>query len=52
MTISEDKRALTLADFWRPKTVSDPRPSPDGTRLAFVSTRHEGRPQRFLIPVA
>jgi dipeptidyl aminopeptidase/acylaminoacyl peptidase len=26
-----------------------PRWSPDGTRLAFVSTRHEGKPQVFII---
>lgn len=29
-----------------------PRWSPDGSRLAFVSTRHEGKPQLFLIEVA
>ncbi len=99
--MSEEKRALTLEDFWRLKTVADPQPSPDGTqvayvvgsfdegkneahsaiwlvslesgqcrqltsgenqdmqprwspdgsRLAFVSTRHEGNPQLFLIEV-
>jgi dipeptidyl aminopeptidase/acylaminoacyl peptidase len=98
----EEKRALTLEDFWQLKTVADPQPSPDGTqvayvvdsydegknqthsaiwlaslesgqtrqltsgesqdmqprwspdgaRLAFVSTRHEGKPQLFLIDVA
>src|SRR5579884_4198469 len=30
---------------------SQPRWSPDGTQLAFVSTRHEGKPQVFLISV-
>lgn len=100
--MSEAKRALTMEDFWRLKTVSDPQPSPDGTQvayvvgnfdeakneahtaiwlasladgqcrqltsgetqdmqprwspdgtqLAFVSVRHEGKPQIFLIPVA
>ncbi|MDQ2904802.1 MAG: S9 family peptidase [Chloroflexota bacterium] len=99
--MSEEKRALTLEDFWRLKAVSDPQPSPDGTQvayvvssydeaknqehsaiwlasledgrchqltsgesqdmqprwspdgrqLAFVSTRHEGKPQIFLIEV-
>jgi len=29
---------------------SQPRWSPTGTRLAFVSTRHEGKPQLFVIP--
>ena len=29
---------------------SQPRWSPDGTRLAFVSTRHEGKPRIFIIP--
>ena len=29
-----------------------PRWSPDGRRLAFVSTRHEGKPQIFIIDVA
>lgn len=98
----EEKRALTLEDFWRLKTVADPQPSPDGTQVAyvvgsydegknqahsaiwlaslkdgqcrqltsgesqdmqprwspdgsqlvFVSTRHEGKPQLFLIDVA
>ena len=98
----EEKRSLTLEDFWRLKTVADPQPSPDGTQvayvvgnydedknqaysaiwlaslengqcrqltsgesqdmqprwspdgthLAFVSTRHEGKPQLFLIEVA
>lgn len=100
--MSEEKRALTLEDFWQLKTVADPQPSPDGTQvayvvgsfdeaknqahstiwlaslehgqcrqltsgesqdmqprwspdgtqLAFVSTRHEGKPQLFLIAVA
>ncbi|MBO0780493.1 MAG: S9 family peptidase [Ktedonobacteraceae bacterium] len=34
--MSEEKRALTLEDFWRLKTVADPRPSPDGTQVAYV----------------
>ncbi len=100
--MSDEKRTLTLEDFWRLKTVNDPQPSPDGSRvayvvgsfdeaknsahsaiwlasladgqcqqltsgesqdmqprwspdgkrLAFVSTRHEGKPQIFLIEVA
>ncbi|HEU5374636.1 MAG TPA: S9 family peptidase [Ktedonobacteraceae bacterium] len=100
--MSEAKRALTLEDFWRLKTVDDPQPSPDGkqiayvvgsfeeaknqahsaiwlaslengqchqltsgesqdmqprwspdgSQLAFVSTRHEGKPQLFLIEIA
>jgi Tol biopolymer transport system component len=29
---------------------SQPRWSPNGARLAFVSTRHEGKPQIFIIP--
>src|ERR1700737_4506660 len=29
-----------------------PRWSPDGSRLAFVSTRYEGKPQIFVIPIA
>ena len=100
--MSEEKRALTLEDFWSLKTVTDPQPSPDGksvayvvgsfdeaknqahsaiwlasleqkqcrqltsgenqdmqprwspdgTQLVFVSTRHEMKPQLFLIEVA
>ena len=34
--MSEEKRALTLEDFWRLKTVDDPQPSPDGTQVAYV----------------
>lgn len=30
---------------------AQPRWSPDGTRLAFVSTRQEGKPQVFVMPV-
>lgn len=33
-------------------TDSQPRWSPDGSRLVFVSTRHEGKPQLFVIPVS
>jgi dipeptidyl aminopeptidase/acylaminoacyl peptidase len=100
--MSEEKRALTLEDFWSLKTVSDaqlspdgltiayvvgsydekqnqahsaiwlaslesgqtrqftsgettdsqPRWSPDGARLAFISTRHEGKPQIFIMDIA
>jgi dipeptidyl aminopeptidase/acylaminoacyl peptidase len=100
--MSEEKRALTLEDFWQLRTVADPQPSPDGTqvayvvgsydeeknqalsaiwlaslkngqcrqltsgesqdmqprwspdgsRLAFVSTRHEGKLQLFLIEIS
>ncbi|HEX4204540.1 MAG TPA: S9 family peptidase [Ktedonobacteraceae bacterium] len=99
--MNEEKRALTLEDFWALKLVTDaqlapdgtsvayvvgdydeqqnqlrsaiwlaslatgqtrqltsgesqdmqPRWSPDGTQLAFVSTRHEGKPQIYLIDV-
>ncbi len=31
-------------------TDAQPHWSPDGTRLAFVSARHEGKPQIFIIP--
>lgn len=98
----QEKRAMTLEDFWSLKTVSDaqlspdsltiayvvgsydeqqdkahsavwlaslesgqarqftsgettdlqPRWSPDGSRLTFVSTRHEGKPQIFVMAVA
>lgn len=30
---------------------SQPRWSPDGSKLLFVSTRHEGKPQLFVIPL-
>ncbi len=99
--MSEEKRVLTLEDFWSLKTVVDPQPSPngssvayvvgnydeqhnkahsaiwlaslkggqtrqltsgesndmqprwspDGSQLAFVSTRHEGKPQIFVMQV-
>ncbi|MEO7021818.1 MAG: S9 family peptidase [Ktedonobacteraceae bacterium] len=35
-TMTVEKRALTLEDFWRLKTVADPQPSPDGTMVAYV----------------
>ncbi|HEY7125466.1 MAG TPA: S9 family peptidase [Ktedonobacterales bacterium] len=34
--MSEEKRALTLEDYWQLKTVADPQPSPDGTQVAYV----------------
>lgn len=34
--MSQEKRMLTLEDFWRLKTVDDPQPSPDGTQVAYV----------------
>ncbi|QBD76774.1 S9 family peptidase [Ktedonosporobacter rubrisoli] len=34
--MSEEKRVLTLEDFWRLKTVDDPQPSPDGSQVAYV----------------
>lgn len=34
-----DKRAFTIADHTRVVGVSDPQPSPDGARIAYVVTR-------------
>jgi len=34
-----EKRAFTIADHTRVVGVSDPQPSPDGTRIAYVVTR-------------
>lgn len=32
----EEKRVITLEDFWSLKTVADPQPSPDGKSVAYV----------------
>ncbi len=39
--MSEEKRALTLEDFWRLKAVDDPQPSPDGTQVAYVVSSYD-----------
>jgi len=39
--MSEEKRTLTLEDFWQLKTVVDPQPSPDGTQVAYVVGSHD-----------
>jgi|SRR5579884_1104140 len=45
---SGESRQLTAGEA----ADSQPRWSPDGSKLLFVSTRHEGKPQLFVMPVA
>lgn len=41
--MSVTKRALTLEDFWSLKTVTDPRPSPDGAHVVYVVNSYDER---------
>ncbi len=36
-----ERRPLTVEDLWGLARVSDPQPSPDGARVAFVATRYD-----------
>ncbi len=55
MTVATTTRPITIEDLTRIKLISDPRPSPDGTRVAYVVTAMDTeedayRSQIWLVP--
>jgi dipeptidyl aminopeptidase/acylaminoacyl peptidase len=56
-TTAGGKRPITIEDLFRVKMIGDPRPSPDGSRIAYVVTQMDTdedtyRSQIWLVPAA
>lgn len=52
---SVERRPLTAEDLWSLYRLSDPQPSPDGARVAFVATKYDleankGNHDLYLVP--